>query len=828
MLFAMNKAFTFDGHGEEDDVPASQSPWEFSQYSDAVAHEHLTCRTTSIDHKISQARLAQHDHDSPHDDDDDDEELEERYFESRKTRRRPPSDGKLQNIADADSETDNDHGSEDTAPRSDSASDEESEGNVAKEELQMVDEEGEEQDETEDELADSASEGEQKNLRSAKQSVVKSNKKAMTPSKEAMKAPAKFFSSVEGATFNAKTFMQLNISRPLLRACDTLGYKQPTPIQAACIPLALTGRDICGSAVTGSGKTAAFALPLLERLLFRPRRIPAIRVLILTPTRELAVQVHSMIEKLAQYTDIHCCLVVGGLSSKVQEVALRSHPDIVVATPGRMIDHLHNTHSVGLEDLAILVLDEADRLLELGFSNEVQELVRLCPKRRQTMLFSATMTEEVNELIKLSLVNPVRLSADPSTQRPATLLEQVIKIRPQHEADREAVLLSLCTRSFASKAIIFSGTKMEAHRLKILFGLSGLKAAELHGNLTQAQRLDALELFRKKEVDFLIATDVAARGLDIVGVETVINFECPRNITTYVHRVGRTARAGQQGCAVTFVSERDRPLLKAVAKRAGSKLTSRVLPVSAIMKWHDKIAGQEEAVRAIIQEEREERALRKAEMEANKAQNLMDHESEIFSRPKKTWFQTPKEKRQIASAAKAAKEGTRNNGDGKKLVSIEEAEKARKAKRPLEQEKNMTRKKRRRLEAAREAAAEDNHEVEKSSGQRFERAKDKTSDKWSGNTLADLGYRRAKAAKAYEKAKESGKVRNRKSSDDKRKSKPPREKGRREEMQELFQGDRIKSKMKNQKSGKVGATKAKRNPSVSKKSFKSKARYKRR
>uniref|UniRef100_A0A5B6ZHN3 Putative DEAD-box ATP-dependent RNA helicase 28 n=1 Tax=Davidia involucrata TaxID=16924 RepID=A0A5B6ZHN3_DAVIN len=373
-----------------------------------------------------------------------------------------------------------------------------------------------------------------------------------------------FFASADGASFHANSFMELNLSRPLLRACEALGYTKPTPIQAACIPLALTGRDICGSAITGSGKTAAFALPTLERLLFRPKNRPAIRVLILTPTRELAVQVHSMVEKLAQFTDIRCCLIVGGLSTKMQVAALRSVPDIVVATPGRMIDHLRNSMSIDLDDLAVLILDEADRLLELGFSAEIQELVRLCPKRRQTMLFSATMTEQIDELIKLSLTRPLRLSADPSTKRPATLTEEVIRIRRMREVNQEAVLLALCSKTFTSRVIIFSGTKQAAHRLKILFGLAGFKAAELHGNLTQVQRLDALELFRKQQVDFLIATDVAARGLDIIGVQTVINFACPRDLTSYVHRVGRTARAGREGYAVTFVTDNDRSLLKAI------------------------------------------------------------------------------------------------------------------------------------------------------------------------------------------------------------------------------------------------------------------------
>ncbi|KAL9319766.1 hypothetical protein ACSQ67_011605 [Phaseolus vulgaris] len=434
-----------------------------------------------------------------------------------------------------------------------------------------------------------------------------------------------FFAPSDGTSFHADSFLQLNLSRPLLRACEALGYAKPTPIQAACIPLALSGRDICGSAITGSGKTAAFALPTLERLLFRPKRMRAIRVLILTPTRELAVQVHSMIEKLAQFTDIRCCLVVGGLSTKVQEVALRTMPDIVVATPGRMIDHLRNAMSVDLDDLAVLILDEADRLLELGFSAEIQELVSSrVSQKRQTMLFSATMTEEVDELIKLSLSKPLRLSADPSTKRPTTLTEEVVRLRRMREVNQEAVLLAMCSKTFTSKVIIFSGTKQAAHRLKIIFGLAGLKAAELHGNLTQAQRLEALEQFRKQQVEFLVATDVAARGLDIIGVQTVINFSCPRDLTSYVHRVGRTARAGREGYAVTFVSDNDRSLLKAIAKRAGSKLKSRTVAEQSILKWSHIIDQMEDQI--------------------YEAENMIEHKEEIFSRPKRTWFVTEKEK----------------------------------------------------------------------------------------------------------------------------------------------------------------------------------------
>lgn len=615
-----------------------------------------------------------------------------------------------------------------------------------------------------------------------------------------------FFAPSEGVSFHAKSFTELNLSRPLLRACEALGYNKPTPIQAACIPVAMTGRDICGSAITGSGKTAAFSLPTLERLLYRPKRVPAIRVLILTPTRELAVQVHSMIEKLAQFTDIRCCLIIGGLSDKVQAAALRAMPDIVVATPGRMIDHLRNSMSVDLDDLAVLILDEADRLLELGFSAEIQELVRMCPKRRQTMLFSATMTEEVDELIKLSLTKPLRLSADPSTKRPATLTEEVVRIRRMREAHQEAVLLALCSKTFTSKVIIFCGTKQAAHRLKILFGLAGFKATELHGNRTQAQRLEAIEVFRKQEVDFLMATDVAARGLDIVGVQTVINFACPRDLTTYVHRVGRTARAGRKGYAVTFVTDNDRSLLRAIAKRAGSKLKSRIVAEVAINKWVQVVEQMEDQVAAILHEEKEEMILRKADMEAAKAENMIEHKEEIFSRPKKTWFITEKEKRLMAKVTQGSLKQEKNASN--EVISAQQAEELKmKEKRKREHEKKLPRKMRRKLAAAREML-EDENNSDDSERENKKGRKDK-----SGTPLVDVAYRRAKAIKAAQRSQDAGK----KLKNVKKQTKQPQ--SRTEEMQELFQADMSERHQKktNQRVGKK-----------SKNSFKSKSRYKRR
>ncbi len=531
-----------------------------------------------------------------------------------------------------------------------------------------------------------------KDLRGANQTgTIKPDNKA-TKASGSKGSPSAFYDSAPKSTkFSASSFVDLGLSRPLVRACDALGYAKPTPIQAACIPLGLTGRDICGSAITGSGKTAAFTLPLLERLLHRDRRISATYVLILVPARELAVQVHSMIERLAQFTDVRAALVVGGLSLNAQAAALRTGPEIVVGTPGRVIDHLRNSQGFGLEDLATLVLDEADRLLEMGFKDEIHEIVKLAPEQRQTLLFSATMTEQVKDLIDLSLRHPVRLAADESAAAPKALTQEVLRLKGKASLKKEATLLAMVSRSFkdSGRVIIFFSTKQKAHRAKILFGLAELPmAVELHGDMTQAARLQSLEDFRTGKAGFLLATDVAARGLDILGVETVINFDAPRNLTSYLHRIGRTARAGTSGRSITFIEDGDRQLLKEVVKRGKINLLSRKVAPVAVNNWQGKIESLERDVVQIHIAEREEKELRKAEQEALKLQNMIDHRDEIYSRPARTWFQSQREKENVKLVAKNAalgliKDDEEAQRDGKAPHS-KEAKAAAKSQRRLE------------------------------------------------------------------------------------------------------------------------------------------------
>ena len=251
----------------------------------------------------------------------------------------------------------------------------------------------------------------------------------------------------------------------------------------------------------------------------------------------------------------------------------------------------------------------------LAWSSQVNEVIRACPRSRQTLLFSATISSNVKTMVQLALDKPLQVKVDPTFNVATNLQQEFVRLRPSREHEREAVLLSLCTRTFRNKCIIFLSSKQHAHRVKVLFGLFGLVAAELHGNLTQAQRLEALDDFREGKADFLLATDLAGRGLDIRGVATVINYELPTELKTYIHRVGRTARAGSDGRAVSIVAERDRAFLKQVLKHAADVVKTRTVPPESIEHWVEKIGTVEAEVREVLQEEKEEKAIRIAEME---------------------------------------------------------------------------------------------------------------------------------------------------------------------------------------------------------------------
>jgi len=367
-------------------------------------------------------------------------------------------------------------------------------------------------------------------------------------------------------------FSSLKLHASLAKGLKELGFARPTKVQSEAIPPALAGRDILASAMTGSGKTAAFLLPILQRLI--DRRRGATRALVLTPTRELALQILEHLNDLAIHTPITGAAVIGGVGMGPQEHAFRSGADVIVATPGRLLDHLRAPYA-RMGSLEHLVIDEADRMLDMGFLPEIRRILRHLPPRRQTLFFSATLPAPIVELTRELLRDPVRVELDrPVT--PAVGIAQAVYPVPQ--TLKAALLVALLERGDLQDALVFTRTKHRANRVAEFLVRRGVKAERIHGNRSQAQRTAALGGFKRGAFPVLVATDIAARGIDVVELGHVVNFDVPRAPEDYVHRVGRTARAEAIGSAFTFVSPEEEPELRRIENAIGKRLPRVTVP----------------------------------------------------------------------------------------------------------------------------------------------------------------------------------------------------------------------------------------------------------
>ena len=360
------------------------------------------------------------------------------------------------------------------------------------------------------------------------------------------------------------TFKDLNITEPILKAIEEKGYANPTPIQVKAIPAALTGKDILGCAQTGTGKTAAFAIPIIQHLQALKNRDKSIKALILTPTRELALQISECIDDYAKYTQVRHGVIFGGVNQRAQVNMLHKGVDILVATPGRLLD-LMNQGYIHLDNVRHFVLDEADRMLDMGFIHDIKRLLPKLPKEKQTLFFSATMPDTIIALTNSLLKQPVKITITPKSSTVDTI-EQTIYFVEKKEKSK--LLISILHKTEGQSVLVFSRTKHNADRIVRVLSKAGIGSQAIHGNKSQNARQSALENFKTGKIRVMIATDIAARGIDINELPLVINYDLPDVPETYVHRIGRTGRT-----ALTFCSQEERKLVNDIQKLTGKKLS---------------------------------------------------------------------------------------------------------------------------------------------------------------------------------------------------------------------------------------------------------------
>jgi ATP-dependent RNA helicase RhlE len=384
------------------------------------------------------------------------------------------------------------------------------------------------------------------------------------------------------------SFRNFNLAQPILRALQEKGYETPTPIQAQAIPEIIRGKDVLGCAQTGTGKTAAFCIPILERLEMS-KSSSGVRAVILSPTRELAQQIGDNLTYYGKHLSLRNVLIYGGVSQYNQVQQLRKGVDIIVATPGRLLDLINQGH-VRLSKVEILVLDEADRMLDMGFINDIRKIIATTPAARQTLFFSATMPSEIQTLVASILKNPVKIQIAPVTSTAENVHQSVYFVE---RGNKRALLRHLITEQKMENVLVFTKTKHGADKIALDLNRSGIVAESFHGNKTQGARQRALNNFKRKTTRVLVATDIAARGIDISDLPFVVNYELPQTSDTYIHRIGRTGRAGAKGSALSFVDNEERAQLRDI-----NRITNRKIEVieehpylSAAIPSSDRVAS---------------------------------------------------------------------------------------------------------------------------------------------------------------------------------------------------------------------------------------------
>ncbi len=371
------------------------------------------------------------------------------------------------------------------------------------------------------------------------------------------------------------TFKELNISEPILKALANKNYETPTPIQEQAIPVVLKGHDLLGIAQTGTGKTAAFALPVIQHLNQNQtnNKKREIKALILTPTRELAIQISECFTDYAKYTNLRQTVIYGGVNQRQQVEALKRGTDILIATPGRLHD-LINQKYIALDHISHFVLDEADRMLDMGFIIDIKRLLPMLPNKRQTLFFSATMPSAINNLSRSILYKPVRIEVAPSSSVVDTIEQHLYFVEKNQKSK---LLVALLKQNPGKSVLVFSRTKYGADKIVRMLNKKGIKCDAIHSNKTQGARKRALTNFKSGKTKVIIATDIAARGIDIINLEIVINYDLPDVAETYVHRIGRTGRAGNHGTALSFCSQDEHIMVRNIQKLTGKVLNTRLI-----------------------------------------------------------------------------------------------------------------------------------------------------------------------------------------------------------------------------------------------------------